>query len=136
MLSTSESFHSSRSKDLTKDKLTPRPLCFPAHSKHKSDPKVTEAHSGFFEPQSTHSSFPASATISFTRSAPRARRAMPALSQVGRCLMPTRPNQFYHQRKLTTELEARHQPLAMHSIEDLRNKNGRVGEDVRVTRWH
>mmetsp|Transcript_12810 Transcript_12810/g.37370 ORF Transcript_12810/g.37370 Transcript_12810/m.37370 type:complete len:237 (+) Transcript_12810:585-1295(+) len=56
--------HESMVTLLTKEMCTPMPLCAPEHSRHMSAPYVTEAHCGWFEPQSTHLSLPGRILIS------------------------------------------------------------------------
>merc|ERR1719264_1728820 len=56
--------HESIVTDRTKLMCTPMPLCAPEHSRHMSAPYVTEAHCGWFEPQSTHLSLPGRIRIS------------------------------------------------------------------------
>ena len=56
--------HESMVTLLTKEMCTPMPLCAPEHSRHMRAPYVTEAHCGWFEPQSTHLSLPGKILIS------------------------------------------------------------------------
>ena len=56
--------HESMVTDRTKLMCTPMPLWAPEHSRHMSAPYVTEAHCGWFEPQSTHLSLPGNILIS------------------------------------------------------------------------
>merc|ERR1719409_212479 len=61
---TSSSDHESMVTDRTKLMCTPMPLWAPEHSRHMRAPYVTEAHCGWFEPQSTHLSLPGNILIS------------------------------------------------------------------------
>merc|ERR1719318_946457 len=54
ILFSSVSFHLSMVTDLTKDRCTPNPRCFPEHSKHIQIPKVTLTHCGLWVPHSKH----------------------------------------------------------------------------------
>ena len=56
--------HESMVTLLTKEMCTPMPLWAPEHSRHIKAPYVTEAHCGWFEPQSTHLSLPGKILIS------------------------------------------------------------------------
>ena len=46
------SFHASIVTERTNDICTPRPRCFPEHSRHMKQPYDTDAHCGFFDEQS------------------------------------------------------------------------------------
>jgi hypothetical protein len=54
IFSSSISFHLSMLTDLTKDRCTPRPRCFPEHSRQIQMPYVTEAHCGLWALHSKH----------------------------------------------------------------------------------
>jgi len=47
-------FQESKVKDLTKENVGPKPLCFDEQSKHIKTPKGTDAHLVFFFSQSIH----------------------------------------------------------------------------------
>lgn len=54
IFSSSISFHLSIETERTKDKCTPRPRCFPEHSRQIHIPYVTETHCGLCVPHSKH----------------------------------------------------------------------------------
>lgn len=54
IFSNSMSFHLSIDTDRTNDKCTPRPRCFPEHSKQIHIPYVTDTHCGLCVPHSKH----------------------------------------------------------------------------------
>mmetsp|Transcript_23113 Transcript_23113/g.69324 ORF Transcript_23113/g.69324 Transcript_23113/m.69324 type:complete len:221 (-) Transcript_23113:92-754(-) len=57
-------FHESMVTDRTNEMCTPRLRCAPLHSRHMSEPYVTDAHCGFLVGQSTHVSLPGRILIS------------------------------------------------------------------------
>lgn len=54
IFSNSMSFHLSIDTERTNDKCTPRPRCFPEHSRQIHIPYVTDTHCGLWVPHSKH----------------------------------------------------------------------------------